>query len=516
MAVSKRESNHSNTSHKRNQLKSRFTKRNEHKIEKAASGGKSWDSLRTALIVCLAVGISVIHRNHVANMFERDRHFSHLSTLERELAFRTEMGLYYSYFKTIITAESSLEGLRTIMYDNITEFPSTINTLKRSTSTLRFVALGLAYRVFDWVSSVMEWQTKVCYTVNRGEGYEPVQSCEGLGEPAYFYVESVFLLNGSMMGIFFLFGTFLSGCPFGGVITVASFFFNHGECTRVQWTPPLRESFGYPFFVLQMLLVSYILRNNKMSYVNTAVLAVLTTTFMACWQFAQFALLTQTVAVFGTYVLQYTSTATMTSILLGQTVGLLAGYILLFGNEMLLTSFFASCLCSVWVIVLLEPAIKKLKYRLVMWIVQGLLLLTGTYSSKLLISSLLRVADDAHIGEIFRSKFTDFQNFHTMLYTCAKEFDYIEGESIQKLMQSLLIPSAAFAVCLVIFHVLKDEFTLFKSHEKQSEVQNSVATPPRISAEVSHNASSSQLHWVVLRWLAIGFAADKVSCPACY
>lgn len=26
------------------------------------------------------------------------------------------------------------------------------------------------------------------------------------------------------------------------------------------------------------------------------------------------------------------------------------------------------------------------------------------------------------------SKFTDFRNFHTMLYTCAKEFDFIEDE----------------------------------------------------------------------------------------
>ena len=34
----------------------------------------------------------------------------------------------------------------------------------------------------------------------------------------------------------------------------------------------------------------------------------------------------------------------------------------------------------------------------------------------------------AHIAEIFRSKFSDFQNFDTMLYTCAKEFDFIETE----------------------------------------------------------------------------------------
>ena len=34
----------------------------------------------------------------------------------------------------------------------------------------------------------------------------------------------------------------------------------------------------------------------------------------------------------------------------------------------------------------------------------------------------------AHIGDIFRSKFSDFKNFHIMLYTCAAEFDFMEAE----------------------------------------------------------------------------------------
>jgi len=32
-----------------------------------------------------------MHRQHIFNLFEDDKHFSHLSNLEREMAFRTEM-----------------------------------------------------------------------------------------------------------------------------------------------------------------------------------------------------------------------------------------------------------------------------------------------------------------------------------------------------------------------------------------------------------------------------------------
>ena len=34
----------------------------------------------------------------------------------------------------------------------------------------------------------------------------------------------------------------------------------------------------------------------------------------------------------------------------------------------------------------------------------------------------------AHIANLFRSKFSDYKDFHTMLYTCAAEFDFMKTE----------------------------------------------------------------------------------------
>lgn len=40
-------------------------------------------------------------------------------------------GLYYSYFKTMVEADSFTTGIDKLIRDNVTEYPDTINTLKR-------------------------------------------------------------------------------------------------------------------------------------------------------------------------------------------------------------------------------------------------------------------------------------------------------------------------------------------------------------------------------------------------
>lgn len=42
------------------------------------------------------------------------------------------------------------------------------------------VVLAIGYRTYETINVALKRPTKLCWTVNRGEGLSPVQSCEGL------------------------------------------------------------------------------------------------------------------------------------------------------------------------------------------------------------------------------------------------------------------------------------------------------------------------------------------------
>ncbi|XP_036183235.1 probable C-mannosyltransferase DPY19L2 isoform X2 [Myotis myotis] len=414
-------------------------------------------SVRTT--VGLGIFVGVMHWIHLSILFENDRHFSHLSSLEREMTFRTEMGLYYSYFKTIIQAPSFLEGLWTIMNDRLTEYPLVINTVKRF-HLYPEVILAFWYRTFVGITNVFGIETKTCWNVTRVQPLSEVQSCEGVGDPACFYVGVIFILNGVMMSMFFIYGACLSGTHFGGLITVLCYFFNHGEATRVMWTPPLRESFSYPFLVLQMCILTLILRLSHSSGRYYIALCLSNVAFMLPWQFAQFILFTQIASLFPMYVVGYIEPNKFKKIIYMNMISVLLCFVLMFGNSLYLSSYYSSSLLMTWVIILKRNNIQRLGVsELNFWLIQCFGWFCGTIILKFLTSKILGVSDHIRLSDLIAARILRFTDFDTLIYTCAPEFGFMEKATPVRYIRTLLLPLVMmityFILKKLIFHTLQ-------------------------------------------------------------
>ncbi|KAB7507250.1 putative C-mannosyltransferase [Armadillidium nasatum] len=359
------------------------------------------------LLAC-AVCCGLIHSYHVSTLFENDTHFSHLSTLEREMIFRTEM-----------------------------------------------VVLGGSYRVFTNVLAYFDVSLPlVCWKVSRGDSLPPVLSCEGIGEPVYWYLFGVWICAGFTAALLFLSGAQLSRSLAGGFITVICFFFNHGEATRVQWTPPLRESFAFPFSLALNMIITFSLRKPKVSWVQPLLFGNIALNYLLCWQFSQFTLAANIGILYILYSLGVSSPLPMLLTLLGALYALVNALIVQFANSMLLTSTLAGVLVGVFLLyVFIEPLIQVLP-RPTNVGVQVAFLFISSLASKMELSRILSIEDDAHIVNLFKSKFTNYSDFHTKLYTCSKEFDILPKETVNKLTETLLLPCVMAVLIAVSLRIL--------------------------------------------------------------
>ncbi|KAG8512261.1 putative C-mannosyltransferase DPY19L1, partial [Galemys pyrenaicus] len=230
-------------------------------------------------------------------------------------------------------------------------------------------------------------------------------------------------------------------------------------CTRVMWTPPLRESFSYPFLVLQMLLVTHILRATKLYRGSLIALCISNVFFMLPWQFAQFVLLTQIASLFAVYVVGYIDIFKLRKIIYIHMVMISLFFFFHFDLKtnfwLVFGLFLAETSCNA--ILAVKPHILKINVsELSLWVIQGSFWLFGTVTLKYLTSKIFGIADDAHIGNLLTSKFFSYKDFDTLLYTCAAEFDFMEKETPLRYTKTLLLPVVLVVFVAIIRKIISD------------------------------------------------------------
>uniref|UniRef100_A0A674KCI8 Dpy-19 like C-mannosyltransferase 3 n=1 Tax=Terrapene triunguis TaxID=2587831 RepID=A0A674KCI8_9SAUR len=300
------------------------------KVRSVYTGEKLWKRLSLTVGGTVAISLGLLTSVYVATLHENDLWFSNIKEVEREISFRTECGLYYSYYKEMLQATSIQQGLHGLIYDNKTESLRTINILERM-NVYQEVFLSILYRIL------------------------PIQKYL---EPVYFYIYTLFGLQALYVIALYVTSWLLSGTWLSGLLAAFWYITNRIDTTRVEFTIPLRENWALPFFAVQIAAITYLFRSHLQPlHEKLTLLAVFISTFLfsLTWQFNQFMMLMQALVLFILDCLDMLPTAKVTWLYIIQLTGILLVCVLQFFNSMIL----GSLLISFNVSVLLARTVQK-------------------------------------------------------------------------------------------------------------------------------------------------------------
>lgn len=387
--------------------------------EKILHGHWSWGSIIwTSVGWSVSVGLGLLCCIYVATLHENDLWFSNIKEVEREISFRTECGLYYSYYKQMLQAPSISEGLSELIRDNLTESKRTINLLQRM-NIYQEVFLSVLYRLL------------------------PIQSYL---EPVYFYIYTVFSLQAVYVIGLYLTAWLLSGSWMAGALTGVWYILNRIDTTRVEFTISLRENWSLPFFALQVATITCYLRP-QLTVLQQKVMVWLmyVTTFCFCltWQFNQFILLVQALIIYTLDCADFLSTKQVTTLYLVQVCGLLSVWLLQFCNSMILGSLVLSFIVAALFVRHCQTGLKTGNFlvRLGKLLLHSAVVILLTFIINFLAKKALQLKSDEHIFKFIKSKFGFgvTRDFDAGLYLCEEAFGVLPLDTLDRLAGTLLL-----------------------------------------------------------------------------
>ncbi|XP_059083191.1 probable C-mannosyltransferase DPY19L3 [Tigriopus californicus] len=337
---------------------------------------------------------------YLAQLHDNQFWFVNIKEVKREISFRTEQGLYYSYYKQLVHAHSLDQGMSELRSDTITEHGRTINIFHRF-NIHQELFLAALYRVINF----------------------------GL-RPIFFYIYSVFSLQGMFLCAMYLITWNLSGTWLSGVLMTAFLICHRMNVTRVEFTIPLREHFSLPFIFSQFFAIGLYFDAKGRKYEKLHLMAIYLLTFLltVTWQFAQFVLLLQGLVLFAFALLGILENNKVSKILATILGAIVTVWYLQFYQPMVLNSLVVS-LIPVAIVILQSYNEGRVRRPGIWNNLQWSIVKIGLgIISTIVINTLLKVLSgqdaDNHIFRFVQSKFgfVDQTDFETRLYLCLPIF----------------------------------------------------------------------------------------------
>ncbi|TKC45262.1 hypothetical protein EI555_008759, partial [Monodon monoceros] len=364
--------------------------------------------------------------------------------VEREISFRTECGLYYSYYKQMLQAPTLMQGFHGLIYDNKTESMRTINLLQRM-NIYQEVFLSILYRVL------------------------PIQKYI---EPVYFYIYTLFGLQAMYVTALYITSWLLSGTWLSGLLAAFWYVTNRIDTTRVEFTIPLRENWALPFFAIQIAAITYFLRPNLQPLSQRlTLLAIFISTFLfsLTWQFNQFMMLMQALVLFILDSLDMLPAVKVTWLYGIQLTGLFLVCILQFFNSMILGSLLISFNLSV----LIARKLQKI----------------------------LNLKSDEHIFKFLKAKFGfgATRDFDANLYLCEEAFGLLPFNTFERLSDTLLFYAYIFVLSITVIAALAVAFHNLSDSTNQQSMYKTGEYRIGLKPETAYNL----IHTILFGFLAL-------------
>ncbi|MEQ2236991.1 hypothetical protein ILYODFUR_018482 [Ilyodon furcidens] len=119
---------------------------------------------------------------------------------------------------------------------------------------------------------------------------------------------------------------------------------------------------------------------------------------------------------------------------------------------------------------------------------QGLAWVGSTVLLKFLLSTVFGASDDAHISGLIKSKFTSYKDFHTLMYTCAAEFDFMEFETPVRYLKTLLLPINLLVIVLIAGRTVQDLFRTLTQETRTDDVDEAAGSDVAAKGEMVYHS----------------------------